>query len=224
MSLDERAYAEVANFIRCGGFAEGDRLPPERALAAKLGMTRSRVRLALARLETEGAVWRHIGKGTFVGAGRRESTDRTTHAAAFTSPREVMEARLALEPSLARLAAFRATAEDFERLDACLARGSSPDDVRAFRRWDMKLHQALTQAAGNALLNGVFRYIHSDRNRYLWGRLGDSALEEGKGRIKRYVQQHRAIVEAIRERDPDAAERAMRDHLETVRHHLFAGF
>ncbi len=222
MSFDDHAYTAVLTFIHDGGFREGDRLPPERDLAARLDLTRNRLRLALARLEIDGGIRRHIGKGTFVGAARTDHESANARAASFTSPREVMEARLALEPSLARLAAFRATAKDFERLDTCLARSNAPDDVAAFRRWDMKLHQAMTQAAGNALLEGLFHYIHSDQNRYLWGRLGDSVLDAN--RIMYYAQQHRAIIEAVRERDPEAAETAMRDHLETVRTHLFGGF
>lgn len=222
LSIDQRAYAKVLTFIRKGDFGEGDRLPPERELAAQLDMTRSRVRLALARLETDGVVRRHIGRGTFLAENEGGLDLESAQAASLTSPREVMEARLALEPSLVRLAAFRATERDFERLDTCLARGSSPSNVAAFRRWDMKLHQAITRAAGNVLLVDVFRFIHSDRNRYLWGRIGDLDLDEN--RIEKYIRQHRAIVEAIRERDADAAETAMREHLETVRAQLFGMF
>lgn len=221
MSLDDDAYLTVLDFIRRNGLKEGHRIPPERDLAQKFGMSRNRLRAALARLEADGALNRHVGRGTFVGNGKQRREEATARAATFTSPREVMEARLAIEPSLARLAAYRATAHDVERMDICLARGNSPDDVPTFRRWDMKLHQALTHASGNSLLDGIFRYIHADRS-HLWRRLGH--LDLSAERIRSYVKQHRAIVEAIRERDPDAAESGMRQHLETVRANLFREF
>lgn len=224
MGLDEHAYACVLNFIRESSYGTGDRLPPERILADRLNLSRHRLRLALARMEAEGSVHRYIGKGTFIADGEHGSDTAPPQTANFTSPREVMEARLALEPSLARLAAFHATARDFQRLETCLERGNAPNDVAAFRRWDLKLHQAITHATSNTLLEGVFRYIHSDRNRYLWGRLGDSALEQDKSRLAEYIKQHSAIVEAIRARDPDVAEATMRAHLDTVRQHLFGGF
>lgn len=221
MGIDDESYLALLNFIRREQLGDGQRMPPERDLSQRFGMSRSRLRGALARLETEGVLYRHVGRGTFVGSARNAHQEATARAASFTSPREVMEARLAIEPSLARLAAYKGTRADLERMDICLARGNSPDDIPTFRRWDMKLHQALTHAAGNALLDGIFRYIHTDQN-HLWRKLGHLNLTPE--RIKKYTKQHRIIVEAIRDRDPDVAEAGMREHLESVRAHLFKSF
>lgn len=219
---DSVAIADLLRaFLERRGLTNHARLPPERALARELGVSRNRLRTGLAELERQGAIWRHVGKGTFVGPATGTRAEAAVRSTALTSPREIMEARLALEPAHARLAAFRATTEDFERLDTCLANGSA-GDIEAFRRWDMKLHLAVSRATGNTLLASLFDHIHSDRTRYFWGQLGKQMLTER--RITLYNRHHRAIIEAIRARDPDGAEAAMRTHLEAVREQIFGEF
>ena len=62
----EQAISQLQEFIADGGFEPGVRLPPERELCERLGMTRNVLRRALDALERDGAIWRHVGKGTFV--------------------------------------------------------------------------------------------------------------------------------------------------------------
>src|SRR5688572_2452703 len=84
------------------------RVPPERQLAAALDVSRAELRKALAALEAEGQVWRHVGKGTFLGERPRTAMDQIAWLARLTNPVEVMGARFAVEPELARLAALHA--------------------------------------------------------------------------------------------------------------------
>ncbi|MEL0252207.1 MAG: GntR family transcriptional regulator, partial [Novosphingobium sp.] len=83
-----------------------DRLPPEPKLSEELGVSRGRLRTLLKRLESEGAIWRHVGKGTFVGP--RKLVDSNPVAASF-SVDDILQARTALEPQLAALAAIHCT-------------------------------------------------------------------------------------------------------------------
>ena len=94
--LDERSHLEDR------------RLPSERALAEQLGVGRRILRRALEVLEAEGHLWRHQGKGTFIGPRPLRGEVSLVELSSRTNPLEVMEARLEIEPGLARLAALRA--------------------------------------------------------------------------------------------------------------------
>jgi DNA-binding transcriptional regulator YhcF (GntR family) len=102
------------------------RLPPERELSELLGVSRGELRKALAILEEHGELWRHVGKGTFIGARPVAELSSIAEVAAQTSPSEVMRARLAIEPELAREAALHATADDIAEMKLCVsgARGA----------------------------------------------------------------------------------------------------
>ena len=102
--LDERSHLEDR------------RLPSERALAEQLGVGRRILRRALEVLEAEGHLWRHQGKGTFIGPRPLRGEVSLVELSSRTNPLEVMEARLEIEPGLARLAALRASNGDLERL------------------------------------------------------------------------------------------------------------
>jgi DNA-binding transcriptional regulator YhcF (GntR family) len=89
------------------------RLPPERSLAERFGLSRTQLRKALAVLEHEGQIWRHVGKGTFIGPRPPELID-VADLAHRTTPIQVMRARFAIEPELASLAALNATAGEID--------------------------------------------------------------------------------------------------------------
>src|SRR5262245_43473454 len=92
-----------------------ERLPPERVLAEQFGISRRRVRDALDLLEKEGQVHRRQGAGTFV-AEDTAADGLLSRAIEMTNPVEVLEVRLSIEPTLARLAAVRASKYDIEKL------------------------------------------------------------------------------------------------------------
>src|SRR4051812_34969835 len=90
------------------------RLPPERVLAVELGVSRRKIRQALDHLEKEGQILRRQGAGTFVAKAEIEPGDFFRRAIHLTNPVEVLEVRLAVEPTLARYAAIRASKSDIE--------------------------------------------------------------------------------------------------------------
>jgi DNA-binding FadR family transcriptional regulator len=115
-------YRRVRDAIDSGQFEPGDRLPPERDLAARLGTSRNLVRRAVQRLERERRVIRHVGRGTFV-ARRETATGESTVSvpkAPKVSPLDVLEARMTIEPGFADLVVARATEDDFARLEVLL--------------------------------------------------------------------------------------------------------
>jgi GntR family transcriptional regulator, transcriptional repressor for pyruvate dehydrogenase complex len=212
------ALAVVRHFLEEHRFRAQDRLPPERELAQKLGLTRTQLRTGMKQLEAEGLIWRHVGRGTFFGAPPRAAKAEGAAPLGSSNPRELMEARISLEPQLARLAATHATADDLIRLERCLERAVAAPDARLFQTFDADLHLAVAEASHNALLVELFRSMNAVRHRVLWGKLnGDFLTAELR---KEYDGQHRAFVDAIRRHEPGNAENLMRFHLETVERQL----
>ena len=101
--INEGALVQLRAYVAQGEFSINQRLPPERELCEQLGLARSELRKAFAVLESEGTIWRHVGKGTFVGSGHGEGSDLQSIAsiAKRTTPQQVMHARIVLEPQLA---------------------------------------------------------------------------------------------------------------------------
>jgi DNA-binding FadR family transcriptional regulator len=201
-----------------GSFDREQQLPPERVLAAEIGVGRRDLRRALEVLEAEGRIWRHQGKGTFLGPRPVHSHADLAELSKRTHPLEVMDVRLEVEPALARLAALRASNGDIKRL-ARLAEKSaaSPDaDSRALR--GSALHRAIAEAAGNSLLLAIFDMIDRMRQDATWRNLREQARLGGRQQL--YVDQHRRVIAAISQREAHAAQQAMRAHLESVRDSL----
>ena len=174
-------------------------------------MSRGELRKELSLLEAEGKIWRHVGRGTFVGTRPLDRLDEFAALSTHTNPAEVMQARLLMEPGLARIAAIHATAADVERMRLCSKRKYASVDWHTYERWDGGFHQAIAQGAHNTLLLTLFNVLNSVREATEWGRLRKSRLTDARRR--RSSRQHSAIVEAIVAHDQDQAETAMRDHL-----------
>src|SRR5438105_588356 len=99
-----------------GAPTDSGRLPPERELAAQMKVGRRSVREALSILEEEGAIWRRQGQGTFFGPPKLVNEREVADLAHRVNPTEIIEARLSIEPVLARLAAVRASRADIDAM------------------------------------------------------------------------------------------------------------
>ncbi|NDV85315.1 FCD domain-containing protein [Aurantimonas aggregata] len=194
------------------------RLPPERELAEIVGVSRGDLRKALATLEADGLLWRHVGKGTFTGARPTTEIDSIAVIANQTSPAEVMRARLVLEPELAREAALHATADDIRAMRLCTDGGRAAETWRQYENWDNRLHRTIAEAGRNALLLSVFDTINAVRRTVVWGRLRNDKLLPPADHHS--FGDHDAIVEAIENRDLSAAASLMRTHLQRVQANL----
>jgi GntR family transcriptional regulator, uxu operon transcriptional repressor len=198
-----------------GALVPGSKLPTERALVERLAAPRSAVRRALETLEHEGLITRHVGRGTFL---TEAATRKVDGAPADTSPSEIMQVRLLLEPQVATLAARVATQADLERIAECLDAGGVCDDFESFETWDARLHRAIAQAAHNGLLMNMFDVLNTARALPVWGTLKRRTSSPERRRC--YHREHTAIVDALRDRDPDGAAQAMRSHLQNVSDNL----
>jgi len=198
-------------------FIHDARIPSERELASRLGVSRRLVRKGLGRLEAAGKIWRHHGKGTFIGS--RPTTHANLDTYATSNPAEVMEARLELEPGLAALAALRATDHEVREIRWCLAKSRLAQDLPTFELWDARLHRAIAEAAHNDLLLTLYDIVSTARQRTNWGTLQEAAITNcGLAGI---AEQHDAFVDAIARRDPIRAKHRMREHILIVRRSMF---
>jgi DNA-binding FadR family transcriptional regulator len=203
-----------------GSINPGNRLPTERELARRFSVPRNAVRRSLARLEAEGSITRHVGRGTFLAVRPSgSSSDFSRDGVAHTSPADLMEARLRIEPALAELIVTNATPADFERMEACLERAEKAATLDEFELWDAALHEALAEATHNRFVIRVLDMVSAVRQQAEWGKLKDRIVTPER-RI-RYQEEHRVIVRALRERDAECARAGIVSHLQHARRNLF---
>ena len=208
--------AQLRQAIMEGGYAHGEKLPAERQLASAYGASRTTIRTALDQLETERLVTRKVGAGTFVNFRPQGDTE---DIAELTSPLELIEVRLGIEPNMVRLAVLNATARDIERLTAAMTRMEECSvDSESFTLWDEEFHQLIAEATRNPLMVWVYRQINAVRTHSQWNAMKDKVLTPG--RIAEYNQQHGALYEAIRTRDIEAAVAIVTNHLHYARRQL----
>jgi DNA-binding FadR family transcriptional regulator len=202
------------------GIAEmGDqRLPPEPKLSEALGVSRGRLRTLLKRLEAEGLIWRHVGRGTFVGP--RETISEGGDWSESISFNDAIDARLILEPQLAAQAALHATPRDLAAMDRCLEEMAAATSFLQWKRLDDKLHRTVAEATHNMLLLMLFDTLRSRVRPSLDARIED-VFGHASGPKSKSNNEHGSFVRAIRAHDAARAEREMRLHLESVRAHLF---
>lgn len=199
-----------------GTYAYGARLPAERDLASHFGASRSTIREALRQLEERRLLTRRIGSGTFV--SHRASPDGG-YIAELTSPLELIEVRLAIEPRIARLAAVNATARDLGRMAEALERvESAGDDREAFSTADELFHLLLAECTRNPLMVWLYQQINDIRSHAQWASMKNKILTAE--RISDYNRQHRQLYEALRSRDVETAVAVIERHLENARRDL----
>ncbi len=209
--LYEQVARQVLDWVRETGLQAGDRLPPERELASRLGVSRATVSQALVAMEVVGVVAVRHGDGAVLldTSGTSKVVDALRRHAQRLP--EIIEAREALESKLAGLAAARRTDEDLARIDDALA--VMERDIAAGGRGvegDELFHAAITEAGHSALLQR------------LMGEISDLVKEtriESLSQPDRPAESlagHRRIAEAVRAGDAAAATAAMSDHVERV--------
>lgn len=194
------------------------RLPAERELCESLGVSRGDLRKALAVLEKDGRIWRHVGRGTFVGRGPIEETIGISEIAGRTNPADVMRARLIIEPEIAREAALHATLSDIAAMRQSLAQTREAVTWRQYENIDNLLHRQIAQASRNNVLLGLFDVLNAVRRTVVWGRLRAEGARPPADHHS--FADHDRIVEAIAERDLGGAAAAMRLHLQQVERRL----
>lgn len=209
--LYEVIVEQLCAYIADNEMVAGDRLPAERELAAKLGVSRASLSQALVALEVQGALSVRHGDGAIL--VRRPTEERAINALREHADRlpDIIEAREALEVKLAALAAERRSEEEMAAIDSALATMES--EIAGGDRGvmgDELFHEAITAAAHSSLLAKLMHEISE-----LIRETRIESLSQAD-RPRASLEGHRRIAAAVRKQDAQAAANAMAAHIRLV--------
>jgi len=211
--LYRQIAAQLSALIASGEFAVGQRFPPERELAAQLGVSRPSLREALIALELEGLVEVRVGAGIYVTATPERATVRPLHEG--EGPFELLRARGLIESEIAATAARGATAQELDGIRAAMnAMARLEQRGQDFSAADRDFHLQIAGATRNSVLAGVVQDLW-DRGRGAMWNLMEQHFQTPALRAAT-VEDHRAIFAALEAHDPQKARQAMRNHLKRV--------
>jgi DNA-binding FadR family transcriptional regulator len=215
IATEPRLYRVVSGrieaLIREEDIKPGERLPAERDLAAKLGVSRTSLREALIALELGGVVEVRGGSGVYVS---EQAAQKSARPAAGPGPFEVLAARRMVEVEVAALAAKNATPAAVDAILVAVEQMEQNQDNHGENESaDRDFHLAIARAAGNSALVGVIEYLWNQRGT-LWHKLTEHFQTEELR--QQTLLDHRAILAAIASQDVAGARTAMRAHLDRV--------
>jgi DNA-binding FadR family transcriptional regulator len=220
-----RLYRRIAEQLRAliesGEYPVGTRLPPERDLAAQLGVSRPSVREALIALEVAGLVEIRVGSGIY-------ARTPDTHEAGIVlhneeGPFELIRARALIEPEIAAAAARNLKRSQLDPIRATI--GLMEADAAAGRiptAGDRLFHVRIAEAADNSVLVSVVGQLFDGRSNPLFVKLAD--YFENPKSWAAAIAEHRKVLDALAARDPDAARDAMRAHMQMSHKRFAAGW
>jgi len=211
-SASDQAIAKIKELISSGEFTAGARLPTERELTQRFGVSRSSLREAVRALALVGVLESRVGDGTYVTTLEPDllltGLGVVSDLVEAGSLLEIHRVRRILEPAATRLATPRLGDEDFERLRDCIARMETADSDAAFIEADTDFHRVILDACGNAALASLIQNLSSGTLR---ARLWQSVVAHDA--VEATLAAHRSIFNALLERDEEMAAAADMLHL-----------
>src|ERR1044072_4834384 len=209
----EEVVSQLREMIHNGELRPGDRLPPERELAKLLGVSRPTLRAGISSLAEVRVLHPRRGAGTFVveaeGPPELDSSPLRLMASLqrFT-PAEMFEARRSRKMAIAGLASERATGDQMaEMSEEITGMFASLDEPEQFLVHDLRFHQTVAAASRNRILTALMNMVAT-----ILFEVRSKTVKRARD-LKESAEMHRKIYRAIRDRSPEAARDAMRDHL-----------
>jgi DNA-binding FadR family transcriptional regulator len=190
----------------------GAKLPSERELARRLGVSRPLVREALRSLVERGLIEISPGRGAYVRDPTSAEAARpldSHYRRQRITPHNLIEARTIIEPAAAKLAATRATPAEVELLRVAVERVEGAEGILDRVRCDVALHGLIARMSHNPVIETTFESIATLVFELALRSSSDSKV------VAVSAPYHRAVYEAIRDRDPERAFEAMREHHES---------
>jgi GntR family transcriptional regulator, transcriptional repressor for pyruvate dehydrogenase complex len=205
------------------GVASG-RLPAERALAGHFGVSRPTVREAIRHLVSKGMLETKRGSGVYVVQKQPNTLAAPWLQLVSEQPllrEETLEFRMVFECAAARFAAQRSTPAEISRLETAIARMHDAvvkHDVEEEARMDGEFHTALMAAAHNRMLGQFYASVIAMLREHIAANTFDATLNNANAAAQcaQRMRQHELIFLTVRERNPDAAQRAMFEHIDFV--------
>ena len=226
VSLSRQVSDQLEALILGGKVPVGEKLPTENALCDQFGVSRTVIREAVAKLKSLGLVETKRGVGTTV--VRNAPADKPFHhninPNAVEDILHILELRMVFEEAAAGLAAVRHDEADLERFEQVdRAFHEARIDNKLARREDYEFHLSIAMATKNPLIKGFFEQFN--QNVIPRTKLTNENIDERESEkyLVRVEDEHRTILNAIRSRDPEAAKRAMHQHLSRA-YHLYEAY
>lgn len=223
-----RRYLEIAQrllvSITSGELTTGSRLPGDRELASQYGVSRTTAREAMLALELVGAVEIQHGNGVFVRPAAGEALEGQGSTGLDALPRELIEARLHIEPMVAGLVASTISTDTTRMLRAELdeARTICHDDDHLPRYLELsfRFHSLLATECENRLVRSFASDLINAELHPLWELINQQASRTRTVRMT-HVHEHSEILDALEHGDAQRAQSEMRRHLQTISKNLF---
>ena len=214
-SLTDDAIARIQQMIVSGELRPGQRLPPEKELSESLGLSRNSLREAVKALELIRVLDVRRGDGTYVTslepAVLLEAVSFVVDMHHDRSLVDLLEVRRILEPASAVLATARASEQQIEDLHALMQSVGEDTGVEDLVAHDLEFHSTIARIGGNQYLSGLLDALSSKTVRVrVWRGLTQN------GSVQRTLDEHAAIVDAIRRRDPQLVQALVVSHVEGV--------
>jgi GntR family transcriptional repressor for pyruvate dehydrogenase complex len=218
--ISDQITERILSLIRERQLRPGDRFPPERELAALMGVSRATVREALRSLAMMNVVELRHGSGTYVTSLEPQLLVENLALVFSLSDHsflQLIEARKVIEPGAAALAAQNISAEQILQLEQVLHRSwvclqSHPAD---FPELDIEFHAKIAEYSGNALLTRIMQAL-TRMSIASSQRTASTDVGYSTQRIERAIRMHEDIFSAIRDHHPDKAREQMLRHLTSV--------
>lgn len=209
--LYKKVADQIAQLIQSGEYQPGQKLPGERNLIERLGVSRSSLREALISLETEGLIEIRDRSGIFVLGGGQNVSEESESGNVL----EVFAARELVEVEVASLAARHAKPEHLEALSQLLGKMvvCSASDPKG-PEYDRQFHLTLAQACGNRVLLRTVELLWENTQQVMEDQ--PPQIKHSESTWQAIVMEHRDVFHAIREKNPQAAQAAMLQHLENA--------
>ncbi|AJY44963.1 FadR/GntR family transcriptional regulator [Martelella endophytica] len=212
--LPQSVARQLQGMIQSGQLADGEKIPSQRALSQKFGISRPSLREALLTLETLGLVKTEPGRGTFVTRNRQQNAGEAEawRYADSYSVFDVFQTRIMLEGEIARLSAGRLTHHQLDLMEqatATMEESWERQDLIANVEADLEFHGTIVSACANAML----RSLYADVRDKLTETQRQPIPRTDPERMKASVGEHRIIIAALRAGDGEAAGNEMQQHI-----------
>jgi DNA-binding FadR family transcriptional regulator len=215
MAVTDEAIVKIKEMLLAGELRPGDRLPPEKELSERLGLSRSSLREAVKALEVIRVLDVRRGDGTYVTSLEPrlllEAIGFVVDLHQDGTVLELFEVRRILEPAAAALATRRASAQDIARLGELVGQVAQQTSVEDLVEHDLEFHRHIAELSGNAYLSSILDQLSSSTHRArIWRGLTEA------GAVGRTLEEHRAIVDAMAAGDADLVRSSLTVHIAGV--------
>jgi GntR family transcriptional repressor for pyruvate dehydrogenase complex len=215
VAVTDEAILKIKEMLLSGELKPGDRLPPEKELSEKLGLSRNSLREAVKALDVIRVLDVRRGDGTFVTSLEPrlllEAMSFVVDLHEDSSVLELFEVRRILEPAAAAIATRRATPEDIAKLEDLLGEVTEDTSAEALVEHDLRFHGYINDLSGNSYLSSLLESLSSRTHRArIWRGLTET------GAVARTLEEHRAIVDAMAAKDTDQVRYCATAHISGV--------